>query len=321
MRWWAGFLFPFFSLGPNITFPESRFGKETRRRRPRKRCWRWWAVFAFSFWILLQACNQASAAVFLLHGKPNVPTQARSISLCLFFLFFLFFCFGSSCKPVIVVASAAVLFSTGTSFIHKQALCVCLFLLRSCCKPVIIASGAIFFSRGTEHTYTRKLSLCLFFLFSFWSLLQGSSSSSINSTFFYTGTDIRYASKLTSPFSLSFSFARNLTLLLCLPYCSWRQADWRGAGYFCLCVKIFFLFSLFLGLVRERKKNIPTRQPSRRWCPTTIKRLWLRNRMISIRRYEILYFFSLCILLSFSFYSFLPPILLLFCEIEIFRGC
>jgi hypothetical protein len=43
--------------------------------------------------------------------------------------------------------------------------------------------------------------------------------------------------------------------------------------------------------------------------------------MISIRRYEILYFFSLCILLSFSFYSFLPPILLLFCKIEFFRGC
>ncbi len=245
MHWWAGFFFPFFSLGPNTTFHESRFATETRRR-PRERFWRWWAVVAFSFWILLQACNQASSAVFLLHGKPHVHTQASSLSLCLFFLFRFF---GSSCKPVIV-ASAAVLFSTGTSFIRKQALCVCLFfllfLLRSCCKPVIIASGAIFFSTGTQHTYTRKLSLCLFFLFSFWNLLQGSSSSSINSTFFYTGMNIQYASKLSCPFSLSFSFARNLTLLLCLSCCS-LEAGWfwlEGSRQFFFSVWSFFSFFL-----------------------------------------------------------------------------
>jgi hypothetical protein len=122
----------------------------------------------------------------------------QAIFLCVFFSFFFF---GSSCKPVIV-ASAAVFCSPQELRSYTSKLCVCVcsfffFLLRSCCTPVTIASGAIFFSTVTENTYTRKLSLSLFFLFSFWSLSQGSSSSSINSTFFYTGTNIRYASKLS----------------------------------------------------------------------------------------------------------------------------
>jgi hypothetical protein len=58
--------------------------------------------------------------------------------------------------------------------------------------------------------------------------------------------NIQYASKLSCPFSLSFSFARNLTLLLCLSCCS-LEAGWfwlEGSRQFFFSVWSFFSFFL-----------------------------------------------------------------------------